>query len=318
MPVLAELQRATTTALAHAGPAVVRIGRGLGRGAGFVLGEGLVVTNAHNLRGAQTTVTFPDGRSATGDVAGVDADGDLAVVTVDTAGAPPLSWAGPSPEATSGARPAPEAASGAGEDVAAGQVVFALARPAGGGTRITAGAVSAVGRAFRGPRGRLIDGGVEHTAPLGPGSSGGPLVDADGRLVAINTHRLGDGFTLAQPATAALRTRLEALGRGESPHRRRLGVALAPAHATRRLRASVGLPERDGLLVRGVEDASPAAGADLRHGDLLVSADGTPLSSVDDLARALDAGGRRVVIGVVRGTDELEVTVRFEDADPQR
>lgn len=295
MTVLDDLEHATTTALDLAGPAVVRIGRGPGRGAGFVLTDGLVVTNAHNLRGGQTTVSFASGRVATGDVAGVDADGDLAAITVDTTGATPVTWAEPDCE-----------------PVAPGRVVFALSRPAGGGTRITNGAVSAVGRAFRGPRGRLIADGIEHTAATGPGASGGPVVDAGGRLIAINTHRLGDGFTLAQPATTALRDRLQGLGRGESPQHRRLGVALAPAHAARRLRASVGLPERDGLLVRGVADGSPAAGADLRRGDLLVTADGHPLASVDDLARALDDAGPTVRLGVVRGTDDLDVTVTFD------
>ncbi|MDQ6784839.1 MAG: S1C family serine protease [Actinomycetota bacterium] len=293
MTVLEELQQATERALERAGPAAIRVGRGPGRGAGFIFSEGVAATNAHNLRGPRTTVTFADGRSVTGEVAGVDAEGDLAAITVDTAGAAPLLWA-----------PAP---------AAAGQAVFALALPAGGGTRITTGAVSALGRAFRGPRGRLIDNGLEHTAPLGRGSSGGPVVDAEGRLLAISTHRLGDGFYLALPADTNLRTIIEGLARGESPSRLRLGVALAPAPAARKLRAAVGLPERDGLLVRGVEDGGPAAGAGVTHGDLLVSAGGAGLVEVDDLARALDAVGDSgsMTLGVVRGVEELALTVSF-------
>lgn len=293
MTVLEELQQATERALDRAGPAVVRIGRGSGRGAGFLFEEGVVVTNAHNLRGSQTTVSFADGRSVTGDVVGVDPEADLAAVTVEGPGAAPLVWA---------ANPATP-----------GQTVFALALPAGGGTRVTTGAVSALGRAFRGPRGRLIDNGLEHTAPLGRGSSGGPVVDAEGHLLAINTHRLGDGFYLALPADTDLRTSIEGLARGESPSRLRLGVALIPSHAARKLRSAVGLPERDGLLVRGVEEGGPAAGAGVVRGDLLISAGDLPLAEVDDLARALDTVGdpATLTLGVVRGVEELALTVTF-------
>jgi serine protease Do len=295
---LDSLQTATATAADKVGPAVVRIGRGHGRGAGIVVAPGVVATNAHNLRGAQTTITFADGRVATGTVAGIDADGDLATVTVDTAGAVAPEWS-PQPPAL-------------------GQPVFALAVPPGGGLRVTQGAVSATARQFRGPGGRLIDNAVEHTAPLAPGSSGGPVVDGDGRLLAISTHRLGEGFYLAVPASAELRARLDGLSRGESPTRRRLGVALAPAHVARRIRAAAGLPDRAGLLVRGVEDRSPAAAAGLTRGDLLVSAAGTPVASTDDLAAALDAltgAEPSLTLGVVRGADDLEVVVTFSAAD---
>lgn len=294
MSVLDDLQSTTQAVAGRAGPAVVRIGRGPGRGAGLVIAPGLVVTNAHNLRGAQTTVTAADGRQSIGTVAGVDGDGDLATLNVDTAGSAPLEWAEGPP--------------------ALGQTVFALAVPAGGGLRITRGGVSATGRQFRGPGGRLIEDAIEHTAPLAPGSSGGPVVDAEGRLVGVSTHRLGDGFYLAVAVSAGLRARIDELCRGESPSRRRLGVALAPSHVARRIRAAAGLPERDGLLVRGVEDASPAAQAGIGRGDLLVATGGRPLASLDDLAAALDAAGDTLVLGVVRGVDDLELTVRFAGA----
>jgi serine protease Do len=171
--------------------------------------------------------------------------------------------------------------------------------------------VSAVGRAFRGPQGRRIAGSVEHTAPLARGSSGGPLVDAAGRLVGLNTHRLGDGFYLALPADQELRGRIDDLARGEAPRRRRLGVALAPAHVTHRLRSAVGLPERDGLLVRGVEDDSPAARAGLRRGDLIVAVGERAVTGSDDLFAALDTEAESLSVTIVRGTDELTVEVTF-------
>jgi serine protease Do len=279
--------------LDRAGASVVRIGRA-GRGAGIVVADGLVVTSAHNLRGSETTVAFADGRAVVGTAAGVDGEGDLAAISVDTGGAPAIEWGDP--------------------EVAVGTSVVALARPLGAGTRVTFGTVSAVARAFRGPQGRLITDGVEHTAPVGRGSSGGPLTDVEGRLVAINTHRLGDGLYLALPATAALRARIEGLGRGETPRRLRLGVALASPHAAQRLRAAVGLPPREGLLVRGVEDGSPAARAGVSRGDLIVAAGGQPVASLDQLQRALDGVdvGQTLGLTVVRGAEELTLTVSFE------
>jgi serine protease Do len=244
-------------------------------------------------------VVFGD-RGVVGRVAGVDVDADLAVIAVDTGGAPPIAWAG-----DAGAR--------------VGSAVFALANP-GGQLRATFGMVSAVDRAFRGPRGRRIAGSIEHTAPLPRGASGGPVVDADGNLLGIDTNRLGDGFYLALPADAELRQRLDALGRGEATARPRLGVGIAPARVARQLRQAVGLPERDGLLVRVVEDGGPADQAGLRTGDLLVEAGGRPLTDADELHEALDQVGEDQVLTlrVVRGTDELTVTVRFGDSPAER
>jgi S1-C subfamily serine protease len=302
MSILDELAAATARVAAAAGQAVVRIGRAEGRGTGVVIAAGTVLTSAHNLRGDEVTVSFPDGRSATGSVQGVDVDGDLAVVAVDTGAVGPIGWAaGPSESGTS-------------DGPALGTPIFALALPAGASTaRVTFGTVSAVGRSFRGPRGRLITDALEHTAPLGRGSSGGPLVDTEGRLVGINTHRTGDGLYLAVPATAALRSRTEALSRGESPTRRRLGIALAPPYVARRLRGAVGLPARDGVLVREISEGGPGAAAGLQRGDLIVSAGGQPVDSMDALLTAVDGIGDAgtLALGLVRGADELEVVVTF-------
>jgi serine protease Do len=275
------------------GAATVSIGRD-GRGSGIVIADGQVLTCAHNLRDRTTQVTFADGRAVQGTVLGADVEGDLAVLEVDTGDAPAIEWAPAGPSA--------------------GQVVFGVAR--GQGLRVTFGLVSGVDRTFRGPRGRRITGSVEHTAPLARGSTGGALADAAGRVVAVNTRRLGDRFALAQPVDEALQARIARLAAGETPTRRRLGVALAPAHVARRLRASVGLAERDGLLVRGVEEGSPAAAAGIESGDLLVSAAGRSLATADDLFEVLqDLGDATTLsLGVVRGADERAVEVSFETA----
>src|SRR5580704_16969628 len=134
MTIFAEIQASITRLAEDVGPSVAGIGQRWGVGSGIVLGEGRVLTNAHNVRGNRVTVTFADGRTAEGTVAGHDIDGDLAVIGVDTSGAPALPWA--------------DAAS-----AEIGTPVFALANPGGRGLRVTFGFVSGVERSFRGPRG---------------------------------------------------------------------------------------------------------------------------------------------------------------------
>jgi serine protease Do len=189
-----------------------------------------------------------------------------------------------------------------------------VSRASDGGTRVTFGMVSGADRSFRGPRGRRVTGSVEHTAPLARGSSGSPLLDGDGRLLGINTNRIGDGFYLAVPATREMRSRIDALARGEAPTRVQLGVGLAPAQVARRLRRSVGLPPRDGLLVRAVEDRSAADRAGLAVGDLITAAGGAEVATIDALFEALDAAASTgsLALHIVRGVEEIDVVVGFD------
>jgi S1-C subfamily serine protease len=301
MAILDEIQASIRQLAEGAGSSVVGIGQRWGVGSGIVLGEGRVLTNAHNVRGDQAAVTFAGGRTAEGSVAGHDIDGDLAVIDVDTGGAPALPWA-----------------SGASAEI--GMPVFALANPGGRGLRVTFGFVSGIERTFRGPRGRRITGSLEHTAPLLPGSSGGPVLDAAGQLLGINTNRLGEGFYLAIPADEALRGRADALARGESAAPPQLGIAIAPGHVARRMRRAVGLPDAEGLLIHQVTEASPAARAGLAPGDLIVAAAGRPVTTIDDLFDALHAArGNAVELNVVRGADERTIQVMLaENAQPDQ
>jgi serine protease Do len=294
MTILDEIQAGIRQVAEGAGASVVGIGQRWGVGSGVVLGEGRVLTNAHNVRGHSVTVTFADGRTAEGTVAGHDIDGDLAVIDVDTGDAPALPWA-------------------TGAAAGIGTPVFALANPGGRGLRATFGFVSGVERTFRGPRGRRITGSLEHTAPLLPGSSGGPVLDAGGQLLGINTNRLGEGFYLAIPADEALRSRADALGRGESAATPRLGIAITPGHMARRMRRAVGLPDTDGVLIREVAEDSPASRAGLTSGDLIVAAGGRPVAAPDDLFDALQAAGGTIELKIVRGTDERTIQVAFTE-----
>lgn len=275
------------TAADHASPSVVAIGPG----AGVVIEDGMVLTNAHNLTGREPAVRFADGSERRATVRGVDIDGDLAVLEVDTDDAPKLAW-GRAPEL--------------------GEAVTVVA-PTPTGPRVTLGYVAAVDQSFRGPRGRPVTGAVEHTAPLARGSSGTPVLDGDGRLVGINTHRRRHGFYLAVPATDTLRAAIGELTRGQDRARPRLGIAVAPPHVARRLRAAVGLDDRPGLLVREVAPDGPAERAGLRRGDLIVTAAGRDITDTDELFAALDElDGATLSLRVVRGQEEREVAVPLD------
>jgi serine protease Do len=294
MESLTSLQETIAAVADRVGPSVVGLGRGWGLGSGVVIGEGRVLTNAHNAHREQVSVVFADGRRETGEWTAADQDLDLAVLSVDTGDAPAVAWE-------------------PGDDPGIGTPVVALANPGGRGLRATLGFVASAGRSFRGPRGRRIAGAIEHTAPLPRGSSGGPLVDVEGRLLGLNALRLEGGLILAVPATAKVKERTEGLSRGEASTAPRLGVAIAPPRAARRMRRAVGLPERTGLLVRAVEDGTPAAAAGIERGDLLAAAGGRELDGVDALYEVLDglAEGGSVELTVVRGTEERPVNVEF-------
>ncbi|MGN6168914.1 MAG: S1C family serine protease [Solirubrobacteraceae bacterium] len=281
------------------GPAVVGLGRGWGMGSGVVVAPGRVLTTAHNLgRGHhhedEIEVVFASERRAPGRVVGADPDLDLAVIDADTGEVEPAEWA------PDGSAPL-------------GRAIIALANPGGRGLHVTVGTVSSSARSFRGPRGRRITGAIEHTARLPRGSSGGPLIDFEGRLLGINAVRVDGGLILAVPVDGSVRERVEALSRGEPAARVRLGVAVAPPRVARRLRTAVGLPERDGVLVRAVEPESPADRAGIERGDLIVAAGGQPVERVDALYEVLDGAspGGELDFTVLRALEERQLSVRF-------
>jgi serine protease Do len=270
------------------GPSVVGLGGRRG-GSGVVVAPGRVLTLAGNVGSADELDVFIDGERVEGRVLGRDDQVDAAVVAVET-DAPAITWAD-------------------GADAGIGTPVVALGDPAGRGLRATPGWVASAPRGVRGPRGRLIEGVLEHTAPLPRGSGGGPLVDDQGHVLGLNAVRRPGGLILAWPA-AALRGAAEALAAGTHRPPRRLGVAVAPPAVARRLRAAVGLPPADGLLVQGVRAGSAADAAGLGRGDLIVEAAGRAVATIDDLYTALDAAepGAPLALAVLRGADRVELT----------
>jgi S1-C subfamily serine protease len=279
-----------------AGPAraVVGLGEGARGGSGVVIDDGRVLTLARNLRGGEVSLAFAGGRTERARVLGSDADLGVSLLETSTADAPAVTWA-------QSAAPA------------IGAPVFALADPAGRGLRVTAGSVASAPRSLRGPRGRMLDGLIEHTAPLPRGSGGGPLLDDSGALLGLNTVRLPHGFILALPAVP-IRERLEDLSTGRARVQRRLGVAVVPPRIARRLRRAVGLPERDGVLVRAVEQESAAERAGVERGDLIVALGERSVDSLDALFGALDAVAldEPVALRVVRGVEERELQATLQ------
>jgi serine protease Do len=308
MTLLKEMESLIARAARRHGPAVVGIDRRAGRGTGIVVADGQVLTLASNLReptggvgiafggavggpgGARGTGGAPGAARATGTVAGIDTALDLALIHVATGDIEPVGWA----------------SDGAG----LGAAVIALANPGGQGLRATLGFVAAIDRSYRGPRGRLVAGALEHTAALPRGSGGGPLLDLEGRVLGLNAVRVHGGLILTLPGPAVAE-RAALLGRAETGEPPQLGVAIVSPGVARRLRQAVGLPERDGLLVQEVAPGSPADRALIREGDLIVAAAETPVDGVDDLYAALDrvpAGGT-IDLRVVRGVEEHDVAV---------
>lgn len=291
---LEDLHTTLSTLADRVGPSVVGIGRRGRAGSGVVIDTDRILTNAHNLGSDTVTVTLSDGTTVDGTVVGADFDADLAVISATTNGNPPIERAGS-------------------DELGIGSPVVALSNPGGRGLRVTAGYVSGTQREFRGPRGRMIRGTLEHTAPLLPGSSGGPIVDGEGRLLGLNTNRLGEGFYLAIPSGSTLDAAIDALSKGEAAARVRLGVGVAPAEVAAKLRASVGLDPVEGVLVRFVEEDSPAATAGIREGDMITKVADHPVTSPDDLHEALSgvASGSTTTVELVRVAETVTVEVGF-------
>ena len=274
------------------GESVVGLRRGARRGSGVVVAQDRVAVLVHSLREDRVEVVFADSRSEDAELAGVDRRHGVALLQVPTDGAAIVRWSQAQPSI--------------------GDSVFALANPGAGGLRATEGRVSAAPVTVRGRHGRSLEGMIEHTAPLPRGAGGGPLVDTDGAVLGVNALRADPGFLLALPA-AVVSGAVEGLLEGRA-RPRYLGVALAPAGASRRMRAAVGLPQRDGLLVRRVETGGPAELAGAQVGDLLVGLGDTEVQDLADVFDAIDSAGGPLEVRIVRGAESLALTVDVSGA----
>lgn len=253
--------------------------------------DGAIVTSDHVIeRDEDITVITPDGKELPATIAGRDPGSDLAVLRVAGAGLAPATQSPP-------------------DSARVGNIVLALGRPSNEGPMASFGVISAIGGAWRTFRGTEVEGYIRADTTFYPGFSGGPLIDVAGRVVGVNSSRLGRGAGLTLPVAAASRIANDLLkqGRVRRPY---LGISSQGAKLPPALAAKLGGQE-SGLLVVQVEPGSPAETAGLGIGDLLVSYQGKPVTDTESLQHALGTStiGQSVTLTVLRGGEPRDVTV---------
>jgi len=302
--------RAVITVVDTVGPAVVGISvrksasgnapeQG-GAGSGILIApDGYVLTNDHVVQGADViSVTLQDGTSLEAVLVGTDPATDLAVLRANGSGLP-------------------YGTLGDSGTLKAGQLVIAIGNPFGFQSTVSTGVVSALGRALRSRDGRLIENIIQHTSPLNPGNSGGPLVDSRGRVVGVNTAIIvmaqGIGFSI--PANTARWVVSQLLTHGRV-RRGSLGLAAQQLPLNRQLARFYHLENRYGVEVVSADKRGPAYKAGIRERDLIVSVSGHAVENVDDVHRILSEWqiGRAMPFVLIRGKERLEFEVAPEEA----
>ena len=291
--------RAVTAAAEVVAPTVVHIDvnaprngrerRGSGSGF-FFTPDGLLLTNSHVVHGArEIRVTTQEGERFAADIVGDDPDSDLAVIRMSTSGAPHVHF-------------------GQSAKLKMGQIAIAIGNPLGFDHTVTAGVVSALGRTLRATTGRLIDDVIQTDAALNPGNSGGPLVNARGEVIGVNTAIIpgaqGICFATASDSAQWVLGQLLAHGRVK---RGWLGVAGSNAPLARRIARHHGIENASGVRVRSIEPGSPAKTTGIEPGDLIVSYDGEVITGIDKLQQVLNAEriGRSCELVVLRHTRKV-------------
>jgi S1-C subfamily serine protease len=291
--ILDAYSRAVTSVADAVGPAVLRVetrsagGRPAGTGSGVTIApDGLVLTNCHVVEGAKgIRLLDTEGRVMEARVIGVDPDTDLALLR---AGA---------------VRDLPHARLGNSKALRRGQLVVAIGNPLGFESTVTAGVISALGRSLRARNGRLIEDVIQTDAALNPGNSGGPLVSSRGEVIGINTAviRGAQGICFAVAANTAEFVLSELIQHGRV-RRGYVGVSGQTIEVPRRHARLAGIENASGAMISALEPNGPAATAGLMSYDIIVQADGLPVTGVDDLIRLLNSEriGRSIAIDVLR------------------
>jgi S1-C subfamily serine protease len=291
-----------------AGSSVIHVGALRAGRSGFASGSGVIVTpsgyaltNSHVVHGAAgLEATLADGRTLLADLVGDDPATDLALLRLSSGADLPYAPLGDS------------------NALRVGDLVIAAGSPFGLTRTVTCGIVSALGRTLRSEEGgRLIEGVIQTDAPLNPGNSGGPLLDAEGQVVGINTAILfpAQGLCFAVPAATAGFVMQELIEHGRV-RRAYLGIAGEEAHFPARIARANGLKELRGVVIHQVFEESPAARAGLRPGDVIVALAGRPVETIADLHRLLNREAIRtsLVLEVLRDGKKQPLTVLPEEA----
>jgi S1-C subfamily serine protease len=291
--VLQNLSDSLAQTVEAAGPGVVKVNarRRLPASGIVWAADGVIVTAHHVVRRDENIeVGFPDGQAVAATLVGRDPTTDLAVLRAESKGLTPPTWAEVDPE-----------------NVKVGHLVLALGRP-GKTVQATLGIVSAFGENWRTPAGGLVDHYLQTDVVMYPGFSGGPLVNAAGEVVGLNTSALLRGVSLTVP-TPTLKRVVETLLKHGRVQRGYLGVSTQPVRLPQALRQKLG--QETGLLLVAVETGSPAEQGGLLLGDTIVALDDTPIRQHDDLLALLSADriGATASIRIVRGGEVGEVKV---------
>jgi len=288
MATLSDLSRDIADLVGQLGPSVVRVDARGGRPAsGIIWADNLVLTADHVLEREDTVQVTGATATVKATIVGRDPGTDLALLRA---------------EGLNGV-PAPR---GRSTDIRVGQVVLAIGQP--GELQVTVGIVSGLSGAFRSWRGGQAERLIQTTAELLPGFSGGPLVDAEGRVIGINSWNFGRGVSHAVPLETADRV-AESLRTHGRIRRAYLGLGAQPVRLSERLAKQLG--QESGLLVVTVEAGGPAQTAGLLQGDTIVTLDGDPMRHLDELFGKLGAleVGSAHRLGVVRAGERKDVAV---------
>jgi S1-C subfamily serine protease len=307
LPVLDSYSQVVAGVYDAANPAVVAIevrrdrdGPPSGAGSGFVFtADGLILTNSHVVRGArQIMVRATAGSVKDASLLGDDPHTDIALLKIATT------------------ESLPSLVLGTARSLRVGQLVVAIGNPMGFASTVTAGVVSALGRSLRATTGRLIDDVIQTDAALNPGNSGGPLLDAKGRVIGVNTALIAgaQGICFATSIDSAQRVVLQLLQHGRV---RRASLRMAGQNTIlpQRYVRHFGLSQAAAVRVMEVVAEGPAADAGIRPGDIVVELAGSPCSSIDDLHHLLtqERIGRECPLRILRYDTAITLTVRPEE-----
>ncbi|WP_117210047.1 S1C family serine protease [Allorhizocola rhizosphaerae] len=279
----------------------VRTRRGAGAGSAVTFtDDGFLLTSAHVVAGADAgTATFAEGSETRFDVVGADPLSDLAVLRVRSAGVFPATL-------------------GDADRLQVGQLVVAVGNPMGLAGSVTAGVISALGRSLPtrdGNRVRLVDDVIQTDAALNPGNSGGALADSHGHVIGVNTAVAGIGLGLAVPINSTTRQIISELITTGRVRRAWVGIAGLPVPLPPPVAAKLG--QRNGLRVVEVVPGSPAGTAGVYLGDVIISAGGQAVQSVQALQRLMlgPAIGSRLPVTLLRRGAFVDVVITPAELD---
>jgi len=288
-------------AVQQAGAAVVAVNaRQRIPSSGIHWSPGVIVTSDHTVeRDEEITVTLADGRTVPATLAGRDPSTDIAVLKVQGV------------EAST-------ADIGDSNALAVGQMVLAVGRPGEHGLSASYGVISALSGNWSTYRGGQIDQFVRPDLTFYPGFSGGPLVNARGQIVGMNTSGLTRGLGVTIPASTVNRVADQLLSKGRIA-RGYLGLGFQPVHLPDSLKNTLNLTSNGGLIVVTVEQGGPAEQAGMFIGDVLVALDNTPITDIDAVQSMLgsDRVGKAITARVVRGGVLADVAITVAER-PQR